>query len=98
MQDAGEYLLNSPRSGRVETCGAVNADGYSRDRVKVCRHLRCVLRGEEEWYRGRTEFGSFVSLQGKVDVRAFCYPRVSLIGGRNERQPPQKTYRCADNN
>ena len=47
---AAERLFEIHR--RVET------DGYSRYRVKVCQHLRCIpgYRDEKEWYRGRKCF------------------------------------------
>lgn len=44
----------------------VGVDGNSRNRVKVCPHLRASsTQGEKEWYRGRFkyfDFNAFVSL------------------------------------
>ena len=61
VQDIGESLVNSPRSGCPETI--VGANGNSRYRVKMCWHLRASF-DEEEWYRGSVDFNSnvFVSL------------------------------------
>lgn len=44
MQDIGGSCRNSPRSGcnKIVITARVNADGDSRNRVKVCQHLRCI--------------------------------------------------------
>lgn len=34
----------------------VGADGNSRNRVKMCQHLRASSSDEKEWYRGRFKF------------------------------------------
>ncbi len=42
----------------VKSHTRVGADGNSRDRVKMCRHLRASVSDEKEWYRGRFKFQS----------------------------------------
>lgn len=47
VQDIGSGCRSSPWSGcnKIKSCLRVNADGYSRNRVKVCLHRRCVPFG-----------------------------------------------------
>lgn len=72
VKDVGEDLPNSPRSGRAERiCVRLGADGTSRDRVKVCRHLRASVRTKKSGTAEELKFSSFVSLQSRADVGLF---------------------------
>ena len=70
VRGIGKDLQNSPLSGWREI--TVATDGNSRDRVKMCRHLKGILKDEEEWYRGNSLY-AFSSLCSNKGMRAFFY-------------------------
>ena len=76
VRGIGKDLQNSPLSGWREI--TVATDGNSRDRVKMCLHLKGIREDEEEWYRGNKQFlkfNVFVSLNQQRDESVFLYNR-----------------------